>query len=243
MSDIQIINKSEAKSATRKVVELSLTTAVWALWLYLLLPILNILMWIIGLASISTELFEKGGHLVFINLVQQMGLVILITFTIMRLWGIYNYYRFGRHERRSHETPDSMEKLSRYFQLEPAALAHLETRKEIIWPHKDDSEDPGAWLQNKSENLTPEQLNQDEGNILMRFHDVSGTSVPSISKSALISLLFVIALAAALLFTVGGFQKKADMTASQITSTEAVAPEAVAPEAVAPTSAIQPGPQ
>ena len=239
MSDIQIIDKPEAKSVTRKVSELTLTTAIWGLWLYLLLPVLNILLWIIGLSTMTTEILEKGGYLIFFELVQQMGLVILVTFTIMRLWGIYNYYRFGRRERRNHKTQDSIEKLSHFFQLTPAALVHLETRNEIIWPHQDDSENAGKWLQDKAAALTPEQLREDEGNIVMRFHDVSDDAIPSITKSALTSLIFVVALAALILFSVGGFQQKDTIpTAGTQVAPADVTPADVAPADVAPAEAV-----
>jgi len=231
MAQVSIINKRNSKTLPRQLTELGITGVIWGLWLYLLMPLLNLLMWIIGLASISTELFEKGGYLQFLELVQQMGLVILIAFVIMRLWGIYNFYRFGRNERRHHEIPDSMEKLSKYYQLTPQALVHLETRKEVIWPHKDDSEDPELWLQKKSDRLTPEQVNEDEGNMLMRFHDVREEAIPSITRSALISLLFVMLLSGIILFSVGGFQQKEDVPPPPVQTAEAAVPEMATPGA------------
>jgi len=232
MTNVNIINRRDSKSLGRQITELGITGMIWGLWLFLFMPLLNLLMWIVGLSTISTELFEKGGYLQFFELVQQMGLVILVTFIIMRLWGIYNFYRFGRHERRNHEVPDSMEKLSNFYQLTPQDLVHLETRKEVIWPHKDDHENPEVWLQEKSEQLTSEQINEDKGNIVMRFHDVREKSIPSITKSALISLTFVMLLAGAILFAVGGFQQQEDISspANQMLTSEPSISETTNPE-------------
>lgn len=207
MSDVKIINKPEAKSTTRKITEGGMTGLIWSLWLYLLLPIINLLLWFLGLSAVKSELIEKAGYLQFIGLVEQMGATILIAFIIMRLWGIYNYYRFGRLVRRKSEMPDSMVKLSNYYQLEPQMLLQLESKKEIIWPHKDNDENVGVWLQKKEAELTPEQVAADEGTFMMRFHDVRGQGIPSIAQATLISLIFIVAVAAIILYAVGGFQK------------------------------------
>jgi poly-beta-1,6-N-acetyl-D-glucosamine biosynthesis protein PgaD len=208
MSDIKPINKTDATSTSRKVMETSVTSIVWGLWLYLLLPVVNVLLWIVGIATINTQFFENDGYMVFIELVQQMGLAILIAFVIMRLWGLYNYYRFGRLARRSRDATDSIVKMSNYYQVKPHVFLQLEGSKEIIWPLRDDDDgNVGNWLQQKENQLTPDQTAADEGTIMMRFHDIRGKGMPSITQAVLISLIFVLVLALILLYAAGGFQR------------------------------------
>lgn len=209
MSDIKLINKAEATSTSRKLTETGVTGFVWGLWFYMLLPVINVLLWVVGLATINRNFFANDGYLEFLKLVQEMGLVILIAFVIMRLWGFYNYYRFGRLVRRSHESSDSIAKLSNFYQMKPPVFIELGTRKEIIWPLKDDTsvENVGVWLQVKEKQLSPDQMASDEGTIMMQFRDVGGDGMPSIPRAVLMSLTLIFVTALMLLFAAGVFQQ------------------------------------
>jgi len=205
MSEIHIITKPELKSKTRSLTELGVTGLVWGLWLYLFLPIANVLLWVVGISTFQQEFIEQGGVFIFLELIQQMGWVILIAFLIMRLWGIYNYYHFGRHDKRTHEMPDSIEKLCHFYQLKPDELGAIESHKEVIWPVKEDNENAKAWLQQKAAHLSPEQLHEDDSNIFMQFHEVHDENKElSITNAAVISILSIFTLALLLLYIAGG---------------------------------------
>jgi len=202
MTDIQIIDKPEAKSALRKLTELAVATVTLSLWLLLLLPVLNAGMWFIGLTSIDTEFINKGVYLVFIQLIEQMGLLILVSFITMRTWGLYNYYRYGHHERRNHKMPESIEKSSHFYCLQPQALMHLETRKEIIWPHKSDNENVSLWLKNKGMH----QLKRRDSRNRPKPTIKRPNTIISISMASLISFLYIVITAGVILYAAGGFQ-------------------------------------
>ena len=152
MTEIEIVDTPKLKSFLRDTTEWSFTTLVWAVWLYLLLPLLNIMLWLLGFRYFHMEIFEKAGYEQLLNLLGKMGWVVLIVFLTLRLWGYYNYMRFGKKDRRKSAPPTTVEQLSEFFHVPPEQIAELQSRKEVVWPLQQDSgQNVADWLA-KSEN-------------------------------------------------------------------------------------------
>lgn len=134
MPEIEIIDKPKLKSFLRKITELSFTSLMWGLWLYLFLPLLNLVLWVLGIRYFYVEVFELAGYKGLINILLNAGWVILFVFLILRFWGIYNYHRFGKRERRKGFPPATLEKLAENFQISPEQIQHIQSSKEVIWP-------------------------------------------------------------------------------------------------------------
>lgn len=134
MPEIEIINNPKLKSLLRNVSELSFTTLMWALWLYLFLPLLNVILWLLGIRFFYVEVFEKAGYMQLLNLLGNMGWSILVVFAVLRLWGYYNYLKFGKKDRRKFVSFTTAEQLSGFFNLPPEQIVELQSKKEVIWP-------------------------------------------------------------------------------------------------------------
>jgi biofilm PGA synthesis protein PgaD len=134
MPEIEIIDNTKLKSFLRNVSEWSFTTLVWALWLYLFLPLLNIILWLLGIHFFYVEVFEKAGYLQLLSLFSKMGWSILVVFAVLRFWGYYNYLRFGKKDRRKFVSPTTAEQLSVLFNLPPEQIVELQSKKEVTWP-------------------------------------------------------------------------------------------------------------
>jgi len=134
MSEIEIIDKPKLKSFLRKITELGFTSLMWGLWFYLFLPLLNLVLWVLGIRYFYVELFELAGYKGLINILLKAGWVILIVFLILRSWGVYNYRRFGKRERRKGLPPETLEKTAEYFQISPEQIQHIQSSKEVVWP-------------------------------------------------------------------------------------------------------------
>lgn len=134
MPEIEIIDNPKLKSLLRDVSELSFTTLMWALWLYLFLPLLNVILWLLGIRFFYVEVFEKAGYLQLLNLFTKMGWSILVVFAVLRLWGYYNYIKFGKKDRRKFVSSTTAEQLSGFFNLPPEQIVELQSKKEVIWP-------------------------------------------------------------------------------------------------------------
>ena len=99
MPEIEIIDKPKLKGFIRNIMELSFTSIMWVFWLYLFLPILTVVLWLTGIRIFYIEVIEDAGYRELINLWGKVGWSIIVVFLILRLWGFYNYWRFGKREK------------------------------------------------------------------------------------------------------------------------------------------------
>jgi len=132
--EIEIRDNPKLKSFLRNVGEWSFTTLMWALWLYLFLPLLNVILWFLGIRFFYVEVFEKAGYVQLLNLLNKIGWGILAVFAILRFWGYYNYLRFGRKDRRKSTSSTTVGQLSESFNLPPEKILELQSQKEVVWP-------------------------------------------------------------------------------------------------------------
>lgn len=132
-SSIAIENNPGLRSVTRVVFEWSFTAIMWALWVYLFLPMISLVMWAVGLHLFYVHLFEGAALERLADLLGQMGLTVLIVFVILRGWGYYNLYKFGRRDRRRRRPVATRDLLGRQFNLSSAQVLSLQSQKEIVW--------------------------------------------------------------------------------------------------------------
>ena len=133
MPEIDIKDTPELKSVLRNITEMSFTGVVWIIWIYLFLPIMNLFLWILGLKHISVTIIEQVGYKDFFDLMNKMGLIILIVFLVLRLWGYYNYFVFGKKNRRKSISPVTVKQIAKQFRLSEDEINNLQNQKEIHW--------------------------------------------------------------------------------------------------------------
>ncbi len=130
---MEIIDKSKRRSLLRKINELYCTTVIWGVWAYLLMPLLSLLLWLLGVRIFYIEVIVGAGYVEFLDLVGKLGWSIVIVFLILRFWGYYNYWRFGKKNRRSSLPLDSIDqKMSEFFRIPLEEMHALRSRKEVI---------------------------------------------------------------------------------------------------------------
>ena len=139
MNDITIIDNPSLKGFFRNMGEWSFTILMWGVWVYLFLPVLNILLWLFGIRHFYIEVIEKGGYLELLGLVQHIGWTILIVFAVLRLWGYYNYKKFGQLNRRKFPQTTTNVQLSKYFKVPVETIKNLQNKKEILIDMESDS--------------------------------------------------------------------------------------------------------
>jgi len=157
--DIRIIDAPKAKSLPRKIADYGFTTLMWALWLYLLMPLVNLLLWALGIHYFYTQVISTTTSDDILGLMHAAGWSILGVFVTLRIWGMYNYWAFGKHDRRKTKDMSTIYGLARFHKIPPSRILAMQQRKEVVWPmyrslHPDrDVED---WLAGKpSNNVTP----------------------------------------------------------------------------------------
>jgi len=145
---MEIIDKPEKKSLLRKITEAGFTAFMWGIWSYLLMPILNILLWLFGIRTLYIEIFAASTYLELLDLMEKAGWSVLTIFLILRCWGLYNYWKFGKLKRRVSAGSDTAElQLSDHFQLPVETIHVLQTQKEVLWPVSGNSQqDVADWV-------------------------------------------------------------------------------------------------
>ncbi|MCP3676033.1 MAG: poly-beta-1,6-N-acetyl-D-glucosamine biosynthesis protein PgaD [Deltaproteobacteria bacterium] len=133
MPQIYIIDKPDLKSKGRKLSEMSITTFIWLLWLWLFLPVINTLLWMVGAQTFYHTLIVDTGYIDFFTLARRMGLTVIVVFIIMRVWGYYNYWRFGRRNKRKNLPDATPAKISEIFRLSPDEIVTLQASKEVTF--------------------------------------------------------------------------------------------------------------
>jgi biofilm PGA synthesis protein PgaD len=134
MSQIKIIDNPKLKSFMRNIGEWSFTTLMWGLWIYLFLPLLNVVLWLLGFHLFYVKVIERGGYIQLLTLLGKMGWAVLLVFGTLRLWGYYNYIRFGKKNRRKSVSPTTADQLSGFFHLPRDQVLEMQSKKEVVWP-------------------------------------------------------------------------------------------------------------
>jgi poly-beta-1,6-N-acetyl-D-glucosamine biosynthesis protein PgaD len=149
---IEIFDNPKLKSILRDITEGGFTTLMWGGWIYLLLPLLNLSLWFLGLRFIYIEFFQIDSFREFLGLLTGMGWAIIGIFIILRGWGLYNYYRFGKKNRRSQLPANHLnEKMAVFFQISPEEINLIQNSKEVVWPLGEEPvTDLKPWLEKRT---------------------------------------------------------------------------------------------
>ncbi|HDD44850.1 MAG TPA: poly-beta-1,6-N-acetyl-D-glucosamine biosynthesis protein PgaD [Candidatus Desulfofervidus auxilii] len=126
---MEIIDEPQLKSPLRYIIEGSITLALWAIWIYWILPIVNLILWLLGIRLFYYQIFMKGGYEEFIVIMKQGGLIAFIITAIILLWIYYNYLWFlKRGERRTKKITITDEQISNFFNIDAKLLKKMKEK-------------------------------------------------------------------------------------------------------------------
>ena len=115
----------------RHLTELTITTAFWFAWVYLILPLLSLLLWLVGYQLFVEEMLVLGGYQALLRELRIYGLVILAMSLVMLVWISWIRHHYGRHNKRTHQpsavTPDEQ---AAHAGLTAAELAGLQAARQ-----------------------------------------------------------------------------------------------------------------
>lgn len=154
-SQPEIIDIGEIKTPVRKVIEGVLTIALWAAWVYFILPFITLLAWIFGIQLFISETFVKGGFAELIYMLKSGGVIICSVVLVVLGWVYYNYRWFlKRGERRNRFEKIVLEEdLADYFKVDLKRLRQFKKDPNITISFEDDQ----MVLQSASRSLLEEK--------------------------------------------------------------------------------------
>lgn len=134
MTDIEIIDNPSLKGFLRNIGEWTVTVFMWGLWVYFFLPILNIVLWFMGVRYFYSEVIAPRAYSELLSLLGHVGWIVVVVFLVLRLWGYYNYRRFGKLNRRKFPAPTTAEDISRFCSIPVDHILMYQNQKEVFWP-------------------------------------------------------------------------------------------------------------
>jgi biofilm PGA synthesis protein PgaD len=135
-----IIDKPQWQTARQRAVFGSVTLLFWALWIYLWLPVLAVIGWLLGLNIGYHEMVMKHGY---IELVDQLPLYTFVVICLggsLLIWAYYNYFRFRGVERRKERACVTVEQTGARFMIAPTELRRWSAAPRLVIHHSVDGQ-------------------------------------------------------------------------------------------------------
>jgi biofilm PGA synthesis protein PgaD len=104
---------SHEQSGLQRTAEFTLTTLFWLAWLYLIMPLVSLLLWMVGVQLFVDEMITRGGLQALIEELLHYGLVVLGMLVATLIWVNWNLRHYGGHNKRTHQPqPVSLDELA-----------------------------------------------------------------------------------------------------------------------------------
>lgn len=143
-----LIVHPENQSNVQRVTFGTLTAMIWAGWIYLWLPLVTTILWIVGIRWSYLQLFAQARGFEIKNILIAM----LVCIAAVIYWSSYNYLRFRGKDRRKGIPPVTREAVGVEFGVaDPAVLSMLARDKRIEMQFDRD----GRLIAAKSANALP----------------------------------------------------------------------------------------
>jgi biofilm PGA synthesis protein PgaD len=132
-----IFERPELQAPQQRVVYGVLTLAFWVLWLYLWLPVVSLVAWLLGGLTFYHEMLERSGYQAVTELLAWYGAIVGALGGGLVLWASYNWFRFRSGDRRRPLPALTTRDMAIYFRVGEADLAQWQVSKRAV-VHRDD---------------------------------------------------------------------------------------------------------
>ena len=127
-----IIDKSEFLKPGQKATALGITLIFWAVFIYLLQPVLSLIAWGLNIHIFYNQMIVLGGYEAFIETLVFYLVVIAILGGGLILWGLINFWRFKNKDLRAKSEMTSLDDIARDLGLEADQLDRYQRSKRLI---------------------------------------------------------------------------------------------------------------
>lgn len=119
-----IIERPDLQARGQRALYSLITLAAWALWGYLLTPLLSLAAWALGLRAFVEEMLLPQ-NLDYLHEVLLYASILLLVLTVIVGWSRYNLRRFRGVDRRAAPSPLRPEEEAAFYHLDPQLLIEL----------------------------------------------------------------------------------------------------------------------
>ncbi len=126
----------------QRAAEFTITTLFWLAWLYLIMPLVSLLLWMLGVELFVEVMITRGGYQALLEELVHYGLVILGILAVTLIWVNWNLRHYGGHNKRILQPqPVSVEELAAYSGLSRTGIAGMQATRQLLITF-DDSDHP-----------------------------------------------------------------------------------------------------
>lgn len=136
--DPLIIEQPDFQSAKQRYGQRTLAFLGWAGWLYLLLPLVNIIGWGFGAQLFYEKIIIHSDKVELTALVIAYVILITVVLNMIAGWALYHIWRFAGKERRKPQPQPTMDDLGEYFRVKPYRIPQWQQSKRMTL-HIDDA--------------------------------------------------------------------------------------------------------
>jgi biofilm PGA synthesis protein PgaD len=139
-----IIDRPSLQSLRQRVVYGSVTLVFWVLWIYLWLPLLALVGWVLGIRIAYSEMVIRNGFAVLQGRIGNWFVVVAWLGGALLLWAYYNLARFHGSQRRRPRPAVTRAEQARHYGIAPAELARWTDSRRLVVHHDADGRITGA---------------------------------------------------------------------------------------------------
>ena len=133
-----IINEPRLQTLRQRYAYSLVTFVFWVFWLYLWLPLVSLVAWLLGINLFYQEMIVQEGYLAFFELVGWYAVTILIMAAVLLGWAGYNLYRFRGKDRRKSAAGVDPADIARQFAVEVDQLNQWHRAKRLTIHHNEE---------------------------------------------------------------------------------------------------------
>jgi len=125
----KVIVKNNLRSDSRQIVEGFISIFCWVFLIYILLPIITLILWLLGINIFYHQVVVDYGYQTFLILLEDGGLVISSIFVILVGWTYYNYalFRINGERRLTCSSISNDQDIARILNIDVESLEKFKT--------------------------------------------------------------------------------------------------------------------
>lgn len=127
-----IIERPDLQTPWQKYSYGFFTFIAWTLWIYLWLPLISFIGWLLGIKVFYEHMILLGGYKGLLDLLGVYFSIIFLIGLTLSLWAFYNQLRFRGKERREAIPRTRSEEVARFFGVSREDLQIAQQAKRLV---------------------------------------------------------------------------------------------------------------
>lgn len=123
------INAPELLSARRRTRDTIFTAIMWAVYLYLWVPLASLFAWLLGVEFAYDVMIRAGGAQDLGAVLIVYAVIVAVILATVAIWSLGNRLRYGNLQRRHAHDAVTVKEMAAHFEIEPATVEQLRSMR------------------------------------------------------------------------------------------------------------------